>query len=326
MSVMKGAMGATGSIKAAVLLLAGVLALLGAAPAARAELKASIAQRLMGEVVGTAMTTAPAGRAFLERALGDRMLSSRLTAYEWEATSERLARILADQQSYGTAEEFYLRTLRLEKRFRMQASKDSPLLQGTGKPSADDLALLQKIASEELALKGATWVERVRGIDPISSGRIEFISVRRTATTFNDRKATFLSGDGRAGESAYERSLKLLAEQARQPEMTYLLFQTPEGRAILRIVLGPNPVSNHALEGATGFVDKLGKLPELRDLSIQLAFRMEEAMGMFAKVKAKLKLKSHGDTRHGVLNRMARDYLRMSETSVPGAIEFMPSP
>jgi hypothetical protein len=295
----------------------------GLASQAQAELAPSLLEKLLSPLMYRAMSSSIEGRALAERLLGEGF-AWQASQSEWKRISEQMVERVFRDQGAGVADEVYLRVLRLEQRFRAEAPKDSALLTGEGKASFDDLTLMQRIASEELALREATLLERMRGIDPAFGGQIEFAKVPRQATgNLSSDRQRFLSEA--ASGSALDRANKVLSQLGNREELTILLFQTPEGKEILRRALGTRVSEMYEGKVARDVIAMLSETPELRDLTIQLALRLDQAMSAYDGIRMHAGFGNSGPLRKSALRRVAGEYLKLSPPAVPGAINFAPA-
>lgn len=298
---------------------------LGSPLHAHAELPASLLERLATPLMHRALSSSIEGRALTERLLGEGF-AWQATQTEWKRISELMVNRIFEEQAVGVADELYLRVLRLEQRFRTEAPRDSALLTGEGQASFDDLALMQRIASEELALRGAGLFERVRGIDPGAGGRIEFAKVSiKTAKTGNLSSARQRFLNEVSSGTAWDRANKVLGELGGRREMTYVLFETSEGKEILHRILDPRAIKLYDLKFAEDVFALLGKVPELRDVTIQLAMRLDQAMSAYEGIRATLGIGSGGKMSTATLKRVAREHLKLSPPTIPGAFNFAPA-
>jgi hypothetical protein len=308
-------------MRLSLMLLTALLAAASTRPA-RASLPASLLEKLATPLMQRTFTTLPEGRLVLERLMGGEFARS-MTYDNWRVLTEQA--VGHGSQNPQFLDEVYLRVLRLEHRLRVEAEPGSALVTGAGRLTAGDFVLLQRIGSEELALRSATWVEKI-GLSQKTPGHVQFSKLRRSAANFEGERQLFLSGGGRKAPPALERSLTVLNNLAERREMTYLLFQTDEGKALLHAVLGPDARALYGTGGAKEAIARIAALPEARDVVLQLALRLDQAAATYDAFRVKLAFGDRGEMRQRVLKRIAHDYLALSPATVPGALNFAPVP
>jgi hypothetical protein len=148
---------------------------------ARADLPASLLEELATPVMRLALSGSPDGRALVERMAGEAMNLRPSVPEIWREQTQRMVDGVLRRQRPGTAEELYLRAMRLNYRFRAEALPDSPLAAGVPRElSAEDLSLVLRLAGEELALREPGLLERLRGVTADLGGRLEFAPIEES--------------------------------------------------------------------------------------------------------------------------------------------------
>jgi hypothetical protein len=289
---------------------------------AQAELSASLIEIMARPIGSLAMSISPAGATVIERAAGREILLRTRTP---DVLRTQLQEIVSGlDRSPEAAEELYLRLSRLEYRFQAESKSNSTMARGSSKFNEEDIDLIQRLAREELSMRGPTFMERMTGSARDLESRLEFAPSSDSKGTFSAQRERFLAGEGAKGSSALDRSIKTLRELAHEREMTDLLLKTPEGHQILDLVYGAGTRYWQGAEPLQSFVDKLAADPSRSDLAIQLAMRLTRASEVYAEAQAKHGFGDKSHLRQQVLTRIASKMLALADTGEAGAIAFAP--